>query len=176
VLQVLRQQPGRRCVPGVCFAEIYKGLPRLGSMTQEIRASAFIQVRLLSPATAEVPAGIVKQICPDIWIGISAHNDSAGLAAGGPTDNISFRRIARHDCYARCRVRVSLLDIRALPRRARVCAGIRRSRAARDRHQDRAEFGHGRPVWRDPPLWCHCGAYFADAGNAGNLSTSRASC
>ena len=40
--------------------------------------------------------------------------------------------------------------------RARVCAGIRRSWAARDLHQDRAEFGHGRPVWCDPPLWCHC--------------------
>ena len=66
-------------------------------------------------ATAEVAAGIAKQICPDIWIGISAQNDSAGPTAGGPTDNINFRRIARHDCYARRRVRVSLLDIRALP-------------------------------------------------------------
>src|SRR5262249_44134095 len=75
------------------------------------RARLFI----LSRATAEVAACIFKQICPDIWIGISAQNDGAGLTAGGPTDNISFRRIARHDCYARRRVRVSLLDIRALP-------------------------------------------------------------
>ena len=45
--------------------------------------------------------GRSKQICPDIWIGISAQNDSARLTAGDPTDNISFisfRRIARHDC------------------------------------------------------------------------------
>jgi hypothetical protein len=28
-------------------------------------------------------------------------------------------------------------------------------------------------VWRDPPSWW-CSAYFADAGNAGNLSMSRA--
>ena len=72
------------------------------------------RARLLMVATAEVAAGIAKQICPDIWTGISAQNDSAGLAAGGPTDNIRFRRIARHDRYARRRVRVSLLDIGAL--------------------------------------------------------------
>jgi hypothetical protein len=72
------------------------------------------RARLLSPATAEVAAGIAKQRRPDIRIGISAKNDSAGLTAGGPTDNISFRRIARHDRYARRRVRVSLIGIRAL--------------------------------------------------------------
>ena len=72
------------------------------------------RARLLSRA-AEVAGGIAKQLCPDIWIGISAQNDSAGLTAGGPTDNIRFRRIARHDRYARRRVRVSLVDIRTLP-------------------------------------------------------------
>src|SRR5262249_26352486 len=71
--------------------------------------------RVFLSLAAEVAARIFEQICPDIWIGISAQNDGAGLTAGGPTDNISFRRIARHDCYARRRVRVSLLDIRALP-------------------------------------------------------------
>jgi hypothetical protein len=71
--------------------------------------------RLLSPSATEKTAGIAKQICPDTWIGISAHNDSAGLTAGGPTDNIRFRRIARHGRYARRRVRVSLVDIRTLP-------------------------------------------------------------
>ena len=59
------------------------------------RARLFI----LSRATAEVAACIFKQICPDIWIGISAQNDGAGLTAGGPTDNISFRRIARTAGY-----------------------------------------------------------------------------
>jgi hypothetical protein len=73
--------------------------------------------RLLSPATAEKAAGIAKQICPDTWIGIGAHDDSAGLTAGGPTDNIRFRRIARHGRYARRRVRESLVDIRTLPLR-----------------------------------------------------------
>jgi hypothetical protein len=72
------------------------------------------RARLLSTATAEEAAGIAKQICPDIWIGISAHNNSAWLTARGPTDNISSRRIARHGCYARRRVRVSQLDRRAL--------------------------------------------------------------
>jgi hypothetical protein len=72
------------------------------------------RARLLSRA-AEVAGGIAKQIRPDIWIGISAQNDSAGPPAGGPTDNISFRRIAWHGCYARRRVWVSLLNIRALP-------------------------------------------------------------
>src|SRR5262249_9024745 len=87
---------------------------------------------LLSRATAEEAAGIAKQICPDIWIGISAHNNSAGPTAGGPTDNIRFGRIARHDRYARCRVRVSLLDIRAWS----VCfPGIGRGR---DRNAERA--------------------------------------
>ena len=74
------------------------------------------RARLLFPsATTEKAAGIAKQICPDTWIGISAHNDSAGLTAGGPTDDIRLRRIARHGCYARRRVRVSLVDRRSLP-------------------------------------------------------------
>ena len=71
------------------------------------------RARLLSRA-AEVAGGIAKQLCPDIWIGISAENDGAGLTASGPTDNIGFRRIARHGGYARRRVCVSLLDICAL--------------------------------------------------------------
>src|SRR5262249_925342 len=48
-------------------------------------------------------------------IGICAHHNGPRLPTWGPTDNISFRRIARHDCYARRRVWVSLPDIRALP-------------------------------------------------------------
>jgi hypothetical protein len=79
------------------------------------RCAATRSATTLSPATAEVAAGIAKQRRPDIRIGISAKNDSAGLTAGGPTDNISFRRIARHGRYARRRVRVSLVDMRDLP-------------------------------------------------------------
>ena len=74
----------------------------------------FTLARVLPVATKEA-IRVAQNLLANKRIGVCAHNDSAGLAAGGPTDNISFRRIARHDCYARRRVRVSLLDIRALP-------------------------------------------------------------
>src|SRR5262249_42778724 len=48
-------------------------------------------------------------------IGTCCHHNGPRLPTWGPPDNIGFRRIARHDCYARRRVRVSLPDIGALP-------------------------------------------------------------
>src|SRR5215813_4949566 len=72
-------------------------------------------VKTVLPVATKKAVRVAQNLLANERIGICAHNDSAGLAAGGPTHNISFRRIAWHDCDARCRVRVSLLDIRALP-------------------------------------------------------------
>src|SRR5262245_19383213 len=41
-------------------------------------------------------------------IGVRTHHNGRRLPTWGPTNNISFRRVARHGCYARRRVRVSL--------------------------------------------------------------------
>src|SRR2546425_4316581 len=80
------------------------------------RVSArYVPVKTVLPAAAKEAIRVPQNLRANERIGICAHHNGPRLPAWGPTDNISFRRIARHDCYARRRVRVSLLDIRALP-------------------------------------------------------------
>ena len=67
------------------------------------------------PAATKEAIRVPQNLRANERIGICAHHNGPRLPTWGPTDNISFRRIARHGCYARRRVRVSLLDIRALP-------------------------------------------------------------
>jgi len=69
---------------------------------------------LLPAAAAKEPIRVPQNLRANEGIGICAHHNGPRLVTRGPTDNISSRRVARHGCYTRRRIRVSVLDIRAL--------------------------------------------------------------
>src|SRR6516162_1165277 len=50
----------------------------------------------LSPAAAEETACIAQDLLTDEWIGVGAHHDRSGVAAGRPTDQIAPRGVPVH--------------------------------------------------------------------------------
>src|SRR5215831_11081054 len=50
----------------------------------------------LSPAATEKAACIAEDLLTDEWIGVGAHHDRSGLAAGRPTDHIARRGVRVH--------------------------------------------------------------------------------
>jgi integrase len=75
----------------------------------------YVPVKTVLLGAAKEATRVPQNLRANERIGICAHHNGPRLPTWGPTDNISFRRIARHGCYARRRVRVSLPDIGALP-------------------------------------------------------------
>src|SRR5215831_214090 len=90
--------------------------PDAGETIAAIATTAgYAAMKIVLPPAAKEAIRVSQNLRANERIGICAHNNGPRLPTWGPTDNISFRRIARHGCYARRRVRVSLPDIRALP-------------------------------------------------------------
>src|SRR5262249_50161087 len=50
----------------------------------------------LSPAAAEEAACIAQDLLTDEWIGVGAHHDRSGVAAGRPADHIARRGVPVH--------------------------------------------------------------------------------
>src|SRR5262249_11941794 len=93
-------------------------VPAVGSTTvwaAERLSARYVAVKIVLPVATKEAICVTHNLLANERIGIRTHHNGPRLPTWGPTNNISFRRAARHGCYARRRVRISLPSIRVLP-------------------------------------------------------------